>query len=338
MMATTRIRAAAAATALATAAATALWAGGATAQDGDELTPVSFRLDWRAGAQHAPFYLGASEGFYAEEGIDLEIISGSGSSDAVKQLGSGAIEMALVDALVMVQAVSQEVPVQAVGAYYQRSPIVVMSPEEDPVTSVDQLLGDVKLGSKKGSATYQGLIALLGANDLALEDVTLVDIGFGVQPLLVGQVDAMMGFAMNEPIEASTAGMPVTVMSIADAGVDTYGLTLASNADFMAEHGDVVEGFVAATKRAIEATKADHAAAVAALDAAVAEIDTEREMAVLEATLPYWESADTAEAGVLAQTGAHWQQTAEIAAALGLVDAAPPADALYTGAFLTASE
>jgi len=31
----------------------------------------------------------------------------------------------------------------------------------------------------------------------------LVDIGFGVQPLLVKQVDAMMGFTMNEPIEAT---------------------------------------------------------------------------------------------------------------------------------------
>ena len=37
---------------------------------------------------------------------------------------------------------------------------------------------------------------------MTIEQIKLVDIGFGVQPLLVKQVDAIMGFSMNEPIEA----------------------------------------------------------------------------------------------------------------------------------------
>lgn len=49
---------------------------------------LAFRLDWRPGAQHAPFYLGKARGHYADEGIDLTIIGGSGSADAVKQLGA----------------------------------------------------------------------------------------------------------------------------------------------------------------------------------------------------------------------------------------------------------
>ena len=58
------------------------------------LTPVSFRLDWKPGGQHAPFYLGKERGYYAAEGIDLTIISGSGSADSVKQLGAGAVDLA----------------------------------------------------------------------------------------------------------------------------------------------------------------------------------------------------------------------------------------------------
>ena len=49
---------------------------------------VKIRLDWKGGAQHAPFYLGQQRGIYKQEGIDLEVISGSGSSDTIKQVYS----------------------------------------------------------------------------------------------------------------------------------------------------------------------------------------------------------------------------------------------------------
>ena len=94
---------------------------------------------------------------------------------------------------------------------------MLISPQAKPVTSPRQLLEGVKLGSKKGSATFQGLLALLAANNMQLEQIKLVDIGFGVQPLLVKQmVDAIMGFSMNEPIEAESGGMAVSLMPISD--------------------------------------------------------------------------------------------------------------------------
>jgi NitT/TauT family transport system substrate-binding protein len=300
----------------------------------EELTKVSFRLDWVPGAQHAAFYLGKEKGYFEEEGIDLEIIAGSGSSDSVKQLGSHTIDMALVDALVLVQAKEQEVPVEAVAAYYQRTPITVMSPADKPVTSVDQLLGDVKLGSKKGSATYQGLIALLGANDIQQEQVKLVDIGFGVQPLLVGQVDAMMGFTMNEPIEAESAGMPVHELLIADHGVVAYGLTIASNDTFMEEHGDLVEGFLQATKKAMADCASEGQAAVDALANAVDEIDKERELKVLGRVVPFWQSADTDAHGYGWQSDAEWQSTVDTAVTLGLVSVPPQLSDVYTNDYL----
>src|SRR6202022_3805207 len=51
---------------------------------------MKIRLDWKAGAQHAPFYLGKQRGYYKDEGLDLNTISGTGSSDTLKQGGSEA--------------------------------------------------------------------------------------------------------------------------------------------------------------------------------------------------------------------------------------------------------
>ncbi len=295
---------------------------------------VNLRLDWKPGAQHAVFYVARDKGYYAKEGIDLNIIPGSGSSDSVKQLGARAVDVALVDALVLVQAAEQRVPVKSLAAYYQRTPICLMSPKAKPVTSVQQLLGDVKLGSKKGSATYQGLIALLGANNIKLESIKLVDIGFGVQPLLVKQVDAIMGFTMNEPIEAETQGMPVHELFIADSGVSAYGLTISSNDEFISKHGDLLGRFLRATKKTVLEMPGARQAAVQAVAKAVPEVDVPRELKVLDRTLPFYspKGGDLKDFG--AQSEQAWQQTIQTAQKLGLVEKAPAARAVFNASLM----
>jgi NitT/TauT family transport system substrate-binding protein len=296
---------------------------------------AKIRLDWKAGAQHAPFYFGKQRGFFRDEGIDLDIISGTGSSDTIKQVGAKAVEFGLVDALVLVQGVAQRVPAKSIAAYYQRTPIVLISPQAKPITSPRQLLEGVRVGSKKGSATFQGLVALLAANGIQIEQIKLVDIGFGVQPLLVKQVDALMGFAMNEPIEAESAGMAVTLMPISDYGVNTYGLTLVANPDFMQQKPDVVKGFVRATVRGVAETIKNPADAVAAVAAAADEIDSKRESKVLEHTVPYWKSPETEASGFGWQTAERWRDTAEVVRKLGLIESAVRPEDVFVNDYLS---
>ncbi len=314
--------------------ALALAALGATQAVAQSPVKVKIRLDWKGGAQHAPFYLGKQRGFYKEKGLDLDIISGSGSSDTVKQVGSKAVEFGLVDALVLVQGAQQRVPVKAIAAYYQRTPIVLISPKAKPVTNPRQLLEGIKLGSKKGSATFQGLVALLSANGMQLEQIKLVDIGFGVQPLLVKQVDAIMGFSMNEPVEAESAGMPVTLMPISDYGVNTYGLTIVSNPDFMQQKPELVKAFLDATLRAVAETMKDPAGAVAAVAAAVDEADAKREAKVLEQTVPYWKSPETEASGFGWQTEQRWRDTIDVARKLGLIESALRPEDVFVNTYL----
>ena len=84
----------------------------ALAQTSAPPVKASLRLDWKGGGQHGRFYLARDRGYYKDEGIDLDIISGSGSSDVVKQVGSKAVEFGIADALVLVQAAEQRVPLQ----------------------------------------------------------------------------------------------------------------------------------------------------------------------------------------------------------------------------------
>jgi hypothetical protein len=93
--------------------------------------------------------------------------------------------------------------------------------------------GSKQLLPENDRATFQALIALLSANNIPLEQVKLVDVGFGVAPLLVGQVDALMGFTTSETVEAESAGMQINVMPISGFGVDVYGLTIVGNSSLI---------------------------------------------------------------------------------------------------------
>jgi hypothetical protein len=230
---------------------------------------VKIRLDWKGGAQHAPFYLARRRGITGR-GLDLDVISGSGSSDTIKQIGSKAVEFGLVDAWCWRKA-QQRVPAKSIAAYYQTTPIVLISPQAKLVTNPRQLLDGIKLGSK-GSATFQGL-SPCSPRTTALEQIKLVDIGFGVQPL-VKQVDAIMGFSMNERSRPraedgnSLAGL--------DYGVNTYGLTIASIRLHAAEArgGEGLhESDAAIRRRDCQGSRRR----VSAVAAAVAETDAKRE-------------------------------------------------------------
>ena len=232
------------------------------------------------------------------------------------------------------QAAEQRVPVTAIAAYYQRNPIVVISPQAKPITDPLQLTEGVKLGSKKGSATFQGLTALLAANNIPMEKVSLVDVGFGVQPLLVKQVDAIMGFSMNEPVEAESAGMPVTTMAIADHGVDTYGLVIIANSALIAKNPALVKGFLRATMRGLGDAIKEPTAAVAAETKAVSESDPTREAKVFDRTVPYFLGDDTVATGLGWQTAARWSHTIDLAKKLGLVDHDIPAQQVFSNDLL----
>ncbi len=316
------------------AAAVLMPAPAAHAQGAKPLTKMSIRLDWKPGAQHAAFYLATAKNYDADEGLDVTIIAGSGSSDSVKLLGTHAVDVALVDALVLIQAAEQGVPAKSVFTYYQRTPIVLISPADKPVTDPKQLTTGVKLGSKKGSATYQGLLALLAANNIKPEDITMVDIGFGVQPLLVHQVDALMGFVMNEPIEAEKGGMKVHEMPIADYGVHAYGLTIASNDRFIKDHPAELKAFLRATIKAMREAMKDRQGAVAALMKSVDQLDAAHELKVLDRTMPFWEGRDTEGHSLGWASEASWQQTIDTAKLLKLVDVKPKLEAVFSNDFL----
>ena len=93
----------------------------------EALVPIEFRLNWTLYGEHAPFYLGVENGFYEEEGLDVSILEGSGSSTTTKLIGNGNNVIGYADSATMMNGVSAGVPVKAVAVIFQSSPMSFIS-------------------------------------------------------------------------------------------------------------------------------------------------------------------------------------------------------------------
>lgn len=309
-----------------------------TGGGGAERTTVRFRLDWVGEARFAPFYLGQERGYYDEENLDVEIIVGSGSPDSIKFLGTGNVDVALADGMLGAQARSLGVPLTSIGVFLQTLPYSVLSLASDPIRTPDDLPGKT-IGATQGSAADLGFGAMLEAQGIDPADVQVVDIGFGVQPLLVGQVDGRSAFAFNEIVEVRGAGEEAFQFLMADYGVVGYSSAVFTNDRFGNDNPEALAGFVRATQRAMEDTVDDPDAAVDAVLAAVPDADEETERAKITEVIPFYSSDETEANGFLAQSQSGWETTLDTALALGLVEdpeQAPAPEDMFTNEFVEA--
>lgn len=50
---------------------------------------VTFQLNWEPNGFQAPYFLARQQGFYEEEGIDVQFVEGQGSPFAAEQIARG---------------------------------------------------------------------------------------------------------------------------------------------------------------------------------------------------------------------------------------------------------
>lgn len=287
---------------------------------------VTFTLNWVPYGEHAPFYYGIQQGFYADEGIDLKIEPGSGSGNTIKAVAQGQTMFGWADTPPLLNAIATGMPVKSVGVFLQKGPASIEFLADKNIKSIKDLKGKT-VGGTPGDAMYATFPALLAANDMQPSDVTVVnmDAANKIAQLAEGQVDAIMGFFHDQgPTIESKTGKKVDHLLFADNGLNLMGLGIVASDETLSSKKDLVGKFVRATQKSwTEAVKNPEDAAKAMVE--LAENEPPEEVLVKQLTLaePLLE-LDTADApGV--NTEDQWSETIEIMSTnAGLKDAGEP--------------
>lgn len=279
-------------------------------------------------SQYAPYYVAQQKGYYAEEGLDVSF-DYSFETDGMALVGANERPFAIVSGEQVILARAQGLPVVYILEWFQQYPIVVVSKSAANIQAPQDLVGrSVGLPGFFG-ASYVGYLGLLHANQIAQEAVNASDIGFTqVESLLTDKVEAVVGYANNEPIQLQTYGESIDVLYVSDY-IDMVANGIVTNEQTIADNPELVERFVRATLRGLADAIADPEEAFEISKQYVEGLDDGR-LPVLTASVPMWQASPL---GIT--TAASWQQTHDVLLEAGLLDA-PLVDleAIFTNEFI----
>ena len=219
--------------------------------DPPETRQVTFMAGFRAQAMipFAAVYVADAEGFFADEGLEVEIQHSSGQDEHLKLLLDGAVDFTTGTAAQAVRRVQEGLPVQAIALFGQRGDQGYVSLADSGIETPADFAGHT-VGFKAGVVPAE-LHALLASAGLTVEDVELLAVGFDPRVFMEGGVDVYPVFLNNEPDTIRTAGVAINVIDPHDFDVPTLGLTFLATTDTLAD-GDVTERFLRATFRAVQ--------------------------------------------------------------------------------------
>jgi len=117
------------------------WSGGTNIKDGDTaLTPVSLQLKWLHQFQFAGYYIALENGYYQDQGIDVDIAERQPGISAIEKLISGEIQFAITDVGALIYR-SSGVPVVSLAAIFQNSPSVLIARGDKGIGKLSDLIG-----------------------------------------------------------------------------------------------------------------------------------------------------------------------------------------------------
>jgi len=304
--------------------------GNAGTPAGKTLTKVTIGLGYIPDIQFAPFYVAKSKGYYQAAGLDVTFHHGI-VNDLIGSMIGGANTFVFVSGDEELVARSKHLSVVNVGTIFQRYPVSLIVPANSPIHTLADLKGHTIGVPGPFGATYVGLLALLYHAHLSLADIHLQSIGFTQVAALLGKrVDAVMGYANNEPLQLQQRGFPVRTFTVADYqplisnGVVTTTETLQSQPQ-------VVRSFVQATMKGLRDTIADPAGAVQISKTYIPGLtDTAHALSILQATIPFWQSKKLGYNDSVA-----WQSMADFMVAQKLIPAEADLAQAYTNQFVS---
>ena len=297
------------------------------AQTDGELRELTVVLDWYPNALHAFLYQAEEAGYFAEEGLTVNIQPPAGVNDAMSMVAAGQADIGLYYQQDVIQArVEQDVPVKSIGAVVQGPLNIILSLKEKDITEPADLVGKTigYAGTELSEALVRSIMENSGVDPSSVE---MIDVGFDLMSSMVtGNVDATIGCLVNHEVpQMEKEGFEVNYFFPDDFGVPQYyeGIFLA-NDTMIEQESDVLAGFLRACEKGFEDFKNNTDDVLQVLldnqDESNFPLVPDVEKQSCDTLLPLMETADAA---FLSQTEQCWQENIDWMYDEGLISEKP---------------
>ncbi len=210
------------------------------------LDKVTLRLDWVFGSEHAPIFLARDKGFFRNEGIDVDVLAGEGSTVTVKLVGNGNADFGYAAADQAMMAYAKGLPVVASAVILQKNPVAVIFPQASGIKTLQDLYGKT-LGVPTLSVAEKQWRYVEKLNHIDGSKIHQVSLGTGIATMIEAKkVDAAVAFFFNDGLKVVSDGTPMGWILLSDVGLPIYSTSLIVSEDTINKNPDLVHRFTRA--------------------------------------------------------------------------------------------
>ncbi len=208
-------------------------------------------MDFAPGGYQSPFVLGVDKGFYAEAGLDVNVVEGTGSGNTVKYVGAGKAQFGWANFGTAITLISQGLPVTGVSVVTQNGSTAVVTRKALNVKKPDDLKG-LRIAAPQGTSDATEFELFLATHKIPESDVERVNVNVAasLQLLAKGDIDGAVYPEVYEVPILESQGVPINVLRFSDFGLNTLEYSIIANNDVVKNNPDLVKRFVRASQRA----------------------------------------------------------------------------------------
>lgn len=207
------------------------------------LERVTLLLNWFPEMEHGGFYAAQVHGYYAEAGLDVNIVPGGAGVQVIPRVATGQAEFGVGNGDQVIFGRAEGAPIKSVYTAMQVSPRCIMFHEETGFTTFEDVR-DVTLAMNPNGAFAKFLL-----EKYPFPNVKVVPYAGNVAPFLIDKRMGQQGYNISEPFVAQRNGARTSVLLVADAGFNPYTSMIMTSEKLIAERPDTVRRFVEASHR-----------------------------------------------------------------------------------------
>ena len=222
--------------------ALALHSGATTAQT---LESVKVQLEWKYQFEFAGFLAALENGYYADVGLDVDLIEYESGTDNMSQLLNGTVDYSIHNSSIAISE-SRIAPVVVLASYLQRSPLIFVT--QPDIKTPQELVGKRIMATTEESR-YSSLALMLDHFVINRENSNFIEHSFDVTDFIDGSVDAMTAFRSNQLFLLDKLGADYNVIDPADYGFVSTAVNVIAARDQLIQNTDRAKRFVEASNR-----------------------------------------------------------------------------------------
>ncbi|MGD7022802.1 ABC transporter substrate-binding protein [Rossellomorea vietnamensis] len=218
--------------------------------ESEALKEVSVVLDWTPNTNHTGLYAAKENGYFEEEGLDVEIIMpGEAGADSI--VASGQADFGVGYQEGVTQARVQDVPLVSIAAVIQHNTSGFASPADKNIESPKDFEGKTYGGW--GSPVEEAVMAsIMGQVNADVSEVDIVNMGDSDFFTAVQRdIDFAWIYYGWTGIEAELRNEDINMIYLTDYSekLDYYTPVLTTNEDLIEEDPETVKAFLAAASK-----------------------------------------------------------------------------------------